>query len=489
MKKSSTKGILWLFISKFFPPLINFSVFTYTARILAPEDFGLVALALSFIFIVGGFMPTGWRDAIIKHQITDKETLSSIFWLNFLVSLIISSVIFGFAWLSFFDFQSEIFNAALMVFCIKIIFDGLFFTLNTVLLKKQEYSLIAVRTIFSTIISAILILGLLTLDFGIWALIWSQCILSIANFIAVYLPTRKLITFQFSVVKLKELNDFAVYTTLTKGISSLLANYESIVIGGILGHRELGFYNVAKRLSNISSEIFIGTVNDISFPLLASKQKNFDDFRKGFTNSVYFSVVLLFPLFTFFFVSSEQIFLLLFTEKLLSSVVVFQAFCIMFAFVILAIPQRNIIVLSNHAKWWFQLQLKLSLIVIPITTMSAYGGIKYLLVALILSKVLYFTASMFKTCDLLTLKVTDYLRSFLTPLLSCLAVGVVIYFLNPYIPHVDIILIDIIINAIFYFVGYAFLLYLFEGKKLIEIALTQFPKNKKLNKLHQKFNK
>ena len=79
---SSTKGILWLFFSKFFPPLINFSVFAYTARILAPEDFGLVAMALAIIFIASSFMPSGWRDAIIKYQIEDVLTISSIFWLN-----------------------------------------------------------------------------------------------------------------------------------------------------------------------------------------------------------------------------------------------------------------------------------------------------------------------------------------------------------------------------------------------------------------------
>ena len=478
--------MLWLFASKFFPPLSNFLVFTYTARILAPEDFGLVAFALSFIYILNGIMPTGWRDAIIKYQVDDKETISSIVWLTFFVAITLTCIVFVFVWLSFFDFQTDLFNAALMTFCIKIIFDNLFYTLNTVLLKKQLYSLIAIRTFASTIISGCLIIGMLMLDFGIWALIFAQCILSFSNFLAVYFPCRKLIIFHFSLNKLKKLNDFAIYTTLTLGVSSLLNNYQSIVVGGILGHRELGFYNVAKRLSNISSDIFIGTVDDIAFPLLARKQKKFDEFRKAFMDSVYFSVVLLFPLFTFLFIGSEKIFLLLFTEKWLNSVIVFQTFCFMFGFVILTIPQRNVVVLSNHAKWWFHLQLKLSVIVIPVTTISAYSGLNYLLVAIIASNVLYFTASMFKTCALLSLKVKDYLLSFLTPLLCCLSVGFTTYFLNPYIPHVNILLIDIIIEAVIYFLSYFVFLYLFEGKKLIEIASTVFPKNEKLKALYQK---
>ena len=268
----SSKGIFWLFFSKFFPPIINFSVFAYTARILAPEDFGLVAMALAIIFIASSFMPSGWRDAIIKYQIEDTLTISSIFWLNLAVSLLLSAIIVALSLLSFFEFQSQTFNLAITIFCLKLIFDGAFYTLNTVLLKQQLYSLIALRTIFSAVISAVIIIALLLLDFGVWALVWAQAILSIANFFAVYFPTRNLVTFQFSLASIVKLNSFATYSTLTNGITSALNHYESVIIGAVLGKRELGFYDVAKRLSNIINEIFIGTLNEISFPLLAKKE-------------------------------------------------------------------------------------------------------------------------------------------------------------------------------------------------------------------------
>ena len=179
---NSSKGILGLFFSKFFPPLINFAVFAYTARILAPEDFGLVAMALAIIFIINSFMPSGWRDAIIKYQIEDTLTISSIFWLNLAVSIFLSSIILIFSHFSFFEFQSQTFNSAITIFCLKLIFDGLFYTLNIVLLKQQLYSLIALRTIFSAIISAVIIIALLLLDFGVWALIWAQVIYLLLTF-------------------------------------------------------------------------------------------------------------------------------------------------------------------------------------------------------------------------------------------------------------------------------------------------------------------
>jgi len=486
--EASVKGMFWLFFSKFFPPIINFAVFAYTARLLAPEDFGLVAMALAIIFIASSFMPSGWRDAIIKYQIEDTLTISSIFWLNLVVSIFLSSIILIFSSFSFFDFQSQTFNSAITIFCLKLIFDGLFYTLNILLLKQQLYSLIALRTIFSAIISAVIIITLLLLDFGVWALIWAQAILSIANFLAVYLPTRKLVTFQFSLASIIKLNSFATYSTLTAGVSSVLNHYESVIIGGVLGKRELGFYNVAKRLSNIVSDIFIMTVNEISFPLLAKKQEDLIEFRRAFMNSVYFSVLILFPLFTFCFINSEKIFLLFFTEKWLNAAVVFQAFCIMFPFIILGIPQKNIIILSNHAKWWFQLQVKLSLIIVPLTAISASWGLNTLLITLIFGKSLYCSVSMWKSCQLLSLNIKEYIANFIVPLICCIVAAFITLLITQCISPFKFILLDIIISATIFFITYLAQILLFDRKKLVNIGLILLPNNHHIIMLAKKLN-
>ncbi|WP_165727342.1 oligosaccharide flippase family protein [Pseudoalteromonas sp. 31A1] len=486
--EASSKGIFWLFLSKFFPPIINFTVFAYTARILAPEDFGLVALALAIIFLISSFMPSGWRDAIIKYQISDKLTISSIFWFNLAVSLFLSVIVIVFSLFSLFEFQTHAFNLAITIFCLKLIFDGLFYTLNTVLLKQEQYFLIALRTIISAVISAIIIIALLLLDFGVWALIWAQSILSITNFFAVYWPTKKFIGIQFSMASITRLNSFAMYSTLTNGVTSILDHYESVIIGSVLGKRELGFYNIAKRLSAIISDIFIATVNEVSFPLLAKKQEKITELRKAFIDCVYFSVLCLFPLFTFCFINSKQIFLLLFTEKWLSAAVIFQAFCIIFTFIILGIPQKNIIILRNHAKWWFQLQVKISLVIVPLTTLSAFWGLNTLLLSLIFGKCLYCSFSMWKSCQLLSLSIKRYLVSFIVPIICCATSAVVVISITQFIPNSQFILLDILASAAIFFITYLIQLFLFERKKLVIIGLTLLPNNHYLTKLAKKIN-
>ena len=487
MSVNKSYGILWLFVSKFFPPIINFAVFTYSARILAPEDFGLIAFSLSIIYISSSFMPVGWRESIIKYQIDDTLTISSVFWLHFFVSIILVLLILAFCLVSFFDFQTEIFNIALSIFCLKLIFDGLYATLNIVLLKEQKYAHLALRTFFSGVLSATIIITLLVLDYGIWALIWSQVVLSIFNFLVVYIPARDKVKFIFKFNCIIKLNSFAIYTTLTNGLTFALSHYESLIIGSILGNRQLGFYSVAKRLSTIMNEVFIGTVSEVSFPILAKTQAQNGNLKKGFLNSVYFSVLLLYPIFIFLFVYSSDIFIILFTEKWLESVQIFQAFCIAYMIVILGIPQKNIILLTNNAKWWFYLQLKLSIIIVPITTLCVYWGVKSFLVALILAKLTYCTASMMRSCKLLNITISEYLSSFKSPVI-CAVISILLTLSLGKLFYFDLIILNIVLAGLFFIIIYFILMYIFDGGRLTSSALSIFPKNKIILKLAHKQN-
>lgn len=155
--------------------------------------------------------------------------------------------------------------------------------------------------------------------------------------------------------------------------------------------------------------------------------------------------------------------------------------------VILGIPQKNIILLTNNAKWWFKLQLKLSLIIVPLTTISLFGGVNYFLATLILGKLIYCSASMTRSCKLLNISISEYLTSFISPIICAiisilltLALGNVFYF--------ETIILNILLAGLFFIVIYFILIYLFDGGKLTSSALSLFPKNKIILKLAHKQN-
>lgn len=459
-----TKGVIWLFISKFFPPAITFAVFTYTARILSPEDFGLVALALALIFLAACLLPSGWRDGLIKFEKIDSRHISSVFWLNLLVALTISAVLTGFSYLSLFQFQTDVFNLALRILCLKLLVDGSFNTLNAVLLREQKYATIAIRVTLSSFLSAAIIIALIHAGFGVWALIWSQVILSVVNFIAVFIPTRSYLKFYCSVGILKSMASFGWYSTVTTGLSELGKHYDSVIIGSFLGNKELGFFNVAKRLSDVVSDICIGTINDVNFPLLASQQSDFERVRTSFQNSVYLTSMLLFPVFTLLFIEADMIFSILFTEQWSSAVGVFQAFCIILLTVALGVPQKSIILICDHAQWWVSRQIILLMIIMPLTAMAASKGMAMLLVVFVLSKFIFCTISMIKSCDLLDLKLTDYLSNIRVAILGCFSFSTVLYLAENAIPLHPVI--HLVVDTTIAVSIYLFVVMLFDYRRV-----------------------
>lgn len=404
----NTSAIVKLFISKLFPPLINFSVFAITARILEPSDFGFVALALSIIFLASIVQAHGWRSALIKIESIDDIDVSSVFWLHIIISLLMAALICVFSVFSLFHFQSEQFNLALRVLSVTLIFDAMFQTLNSVLLKQQRFSLIAARTVIASFASAVAILVLITLGFGVWALIWAQVILSAFNFIAVFLPTYQKLMFTLSVERLKKMWTFSWYLTLSESFLLLTTHLDSLIIGTFLGVKNLGHFNVGKRLSDIISGICIGTITDVSFPIFAANQKNDETLTKSFISTLYISSLLLFPVFTLLIFEAAFLIELFLGGKWYQATVVMQSFCIIGFFVTLGIPQKNIIVLRGYSKWWFKQQVLISLIITPLTIFSATIGLYELLCVVVLAKVINCSLSLFKSTTILCMTKRQY---------------------------------------------------------------------------------
>ena len=464
------KGIIWLFLSKFFPPIINFFVFSYAARILEPEDFGVVAMVQGVVFLCSCFLPTGWREGLIKFDNIERLHFSSVLWLNVLVASILIFFCWGGSY--FIDTPNDYFPIALRITSFCILFDGMAGVANAVILRQQRYRIIAIRTVFSSLLSAAVILTLLRAGMGIQALILSQVILSIFNFGLLCFSVRKEFGFMFSVSVIKHMGSFGWYTTLTEGVSQGKNQIEILITGTLLGNRELGFFNTGKRFIQIVNDICIGTINQVNFPLLASRQNDLILLRKGFLNSIYLSALLLFPLYTFLMIEAEKIIEIIFTEKWLSSVIVFQFFCAMSLFIVLGVPQKTIVFIFNKSRSWFRLQILLLSIILPLTAFAATFNISSVLSVMLISTVVFTVSSFIKSLTLLELSKAAYIDSIKSVIVFCMFIGGILW-LRPWL-FVNNVIIELALDAlIILFLYFIFIVrYQFQRLELIFLSIS-----------------
>ena len=87
-------GIFWKFSERILAQLISFIVSIVIARILSPEDYGLVAMSMIFISIANVFVASGFSTALIQNKDADDESFSTIFYFSFFISIILYFLLF-----------------------------------------------------------------------------------------------------------------------------------------------------------------------------------------------------------------------------------------------------------------------------------------------------------------------------------------------------------------------------------------------------------
>ncbi|MFB9217281.1 oligosaccharide flippase family protein [Vibrio sinaloensis] len=425
-RELSIRKIAVLFFSKLVPPILNFCVFVYAARILLPEDFGLVALAVSIIYILSTLLPSGWRTYILKQEEVSPLLFSTVLWFHVFCAVFIICLIYIFTVISYFSFQDETFNDVLMVLSVKIAFDCFFLVGNTYFLKNLDYNRIAVRSITASVCSSILTLWFVYTGAGLWAIVIAQLSISVTNALITLHGTLHLIKFRLSIKELRKSSSFALSATCSDLLTSISQNYDSIVIGIMLGKRELGFFNVANRLSRVLNDTLLATLNDISLPTLSKKLHCKKELRRSFLLTVRVSSLFMIPIFLLLGFESEAVIVTLFGEKWLQSTNSLQAFCVILALVTFGLPQKNIIVLNNESSWWAKRQLVILAFSMPLTVIVSNMGLNFLLVYLVAVKLLFATLSCLKSCNILSLKLSDYLILIIKPIV----IGLLSYYIS-----------------------------------------------------------
>ncbi|MFB0923823.1 MAG: oligosaccharide flippase family protein, partial [Vicingaceae bacterium] len=88
------KGILWEFIGKIFKQGIGFIISIFLARLLSPEEFGLISMVMVIVPITQVFMDMGLGAALIQKKVVSQNLFSSVFWLNIIIGAIMTSLLY-----------------------------------------------------------------------------------------------------------------------------------------------------------------------------------------------------------------------------------------------------------------------------------------------------------------------------------------------------------------------------------------------------------
>jgi O-antigen/teichoic acid export membrane protein len=317
------KGLFWDFLGKIFSQGFAFIASIFLARLLLPEDFGLVAIALVFINISQVFIDAGFGAALIQKDEVSPNLYSSVFWLN-IFSGIILTVLFVFIskWVAYIYEAPEL-KEVLQYFSLAFLINSLGVIQRTQLVKKMDFKKLSIVTAVATLLSGIIAIYIAFETKSYWALVVQQ--LSMFGFTTIFLwiANSWRPKFHFSIEDLRSVWKFSSRIFTDGILTNVINSVDTILIGKMFPTNSLGLYSRAKNLSEMVRSYSSGGVASVVFPAISKIQNNSKGVKEIFnrmnTSIAVFSVLLSLILFLF----AEPIILFLYTAKWAGSIFFF----------------------------------------------------------------------------------------------------------------------------------------------------------------------
>lgn len=381
MKFENNKSVqttFWAFAEKIGYTGVQFVISVILARLLSPDDYGVVALLLVFITLGQVFVDSGFGNGLIRKEKCSNDDYSTAFYFNLLVSLLIYSILYIAA-----PFISEFYNLPILVPVIRVygvclIINSLTIVQNSVLTRSLNFKAMALYRIVSGTLSGIIAIILAYFDFGVWSLVSQTLLMSFIYLLLANYETRWVPSFIFNKDSFRYLWGFGSKMLLSGLISSLYSNMYSLVIGKVYSKGDLGYFNRGHSLGTLLPGLLQTSFGKSTFPLLAQNQNDMEKLKELYRSYTRVVALISFPIVIIIALLAHPLILFLLSEKWNGAVFYMQVFSISSILLPVGIINMNLLMALGRSDMMLKADIIKKTIGISVILLLASYGVKIL---------------------------------------------------------------------------------------------------------------
>lgn len=301
------------------------------ARLLLPEDYGLMAIVLMLITISKVISFGGLSVALIQKKTVDDDDYSTVLFYNIFASIVVGSLLFYVA-----PYVGEYFNSDKIKDLIRAQLIVLFFLSSTVVQyaivsKKLKFKLYFFCSLLSTITSGLCCVYYAFNSGGVWALVVQQIVYESVLCMALFYGLNWRPNVHFSFKRFAKLYSFAWKLQLSSLIETFYDEGRTFIIGKNYNPDVLGEFNRGKQFPSTIVLSLTNAIHSVILPTLSLYQDNSDKLRLLVQKTILMTTFVLFPVMMIMGVYSKEIVLLILTKKWLGVVPFMQIYCFVYA--------------------------------------------------------------------------------------------------------------------------------------------------------------
>lgn len=332
MKSSIVSGLLWKLLERGATQGVQLLVQILLARLLFPEDFGIIAILNIFIIVGNTIVQSGLNLALVQKKDADEIDFNSVFYLSLVVALIMYLILYLFS-----PVIADLYNESLLVNLLRVfgltLFLGAFKSIQIAILSRtMEFRKLFVSSLGAIVISGIAGIVLAFYNYGVWALVYQQLINKLLVVVILWFSIDWRPSLLFSMKRLKILFSFGWKILASTMMYDLYNNIRTLLIGRLYSPAMLGFYSKGMQFPDLITSNINGSIQSVMLPAFSHQQDNKVKLKAMIQRTIKMSSFLIFPLMVGLATTAESLVIIILTEKWLPSVNFIILFSVAFAF-------------------------------------------------------------------------------------------------------------------------------------------------------------
>ncbi len=351
MKAKVADTLKWNVVDKISTQVLYAVTGIILARLLSPEDFGLVGAVAVFQAFATLFVDSGFSWALIQRKSPDRLDYSTVMWFNIAMSVAIYGILFFSAPFidSIFKGGGRLIPLSRVMFLTFIINASAIVPTNR-FMKRMEVKIVTAANSIGLIAGAVTGISLAFAGYGAWAIVWQGISLATVKSAIIWGVGKWTPLIRFSWTSLKSFMSMGLGVMGTSFLNILFQNIYSFFIGNRAGLVPLGYYSQSDKWSKMGVASLSQILTQSFLPALSEYQDDREKFASSVSKMNRFTAYLLFPSVFILIVMATPLFHLLFGTKWDPSIDLFRILLIRGIFTVISANYNNYIIALGRSK-------------------------------------------------------------------------------------------------------------------------------------------
>lgn len=451
IKQKAVHGVMWSMVDRFATQGISFCFSIILARILAPKDYGVVAMIVIFTDIAQTFVDSGFSSALIRKPQLNKGDLSTAFYFNIVVGLVCYGILFAVSPLIADFYDLPILSPVIKVTALGVLLNSLCVVQRALFTKRVDFKTQALISIICVIISGAVGLYLAYNGYGVWALVIQGTAGSLVNCILLWVFSKWRPLLLFDRESLRYLWGYGSKLLASGLINTAYNNIFPIVIGKFYSPTQLGLFSRAQSYSSLLSSNITGILQRSTFPILSLIQDDDERLRTDYRRLLRMAAYIIFPLMVGMAAMARPLIITMITAKWEACVVYLQVICLAMMWYPIHAINLNLLQVKGRSDLFLRLEVVKKVMGITVMCITIPMGVLAMCCGMVVTSMISLVINTYYTGKLIHVGFIRQMGDLMPILVAALATGAMAYICSSFFSNEPIKLaVGVIVGIITY---------------------------------------